>query len=46
VTAHLRGRDDGLIVVKPALDRVGRFADLLEGDPNEKAFAALRRLRT
>lgn len=30
VRAYLAGRDDGLVSVAPALERVGRLADLLE----------------
>ncbi|MCI4679027.1 hypothetical protein K9U39_17795 [Rhodoblastus acidophilus] len=29
--------------MRPTLDRVERFADLLETDPDDPAFAALRR---
>jgi putative transposase len=37
------GRDDGLVVVKPLLDRVGDFAKLLQPDPNDDAqFATIR----
>ena len=43
VRAHLEGRDDGLVRVRPVLDRVGRFADLLDSDPDDPQFAALRR---
>ena len=39
VRAHLAGRDDGLVRVKPLLDRAPRFADLLEGEPDAAAFA-------
>ena len=42
VGAHLAGRDDGLVSVRPLLDRAPRFADLLDGAPDEAAFAALR----
>ena len=38
VRAHLAGRDDGLVRVKPLLDRAPRFADLLEGEPDAAAF--------
>jgi putative transposase len=41
--AHLKGRDDGLVRVRPVLDRVARFADLLETQADDPAFAALRR---
>jgi putative transposase len=41
--AHLEGRDDGLVDVRPLLARAPRFADLLDSDPNDEAFAALRR---
>jgi len=44
VRAHLAGRGDGLVTVKPALDRVGDFAKLLEPDAaDEERFAAVRR---
>ena len=43
VRAHLRGQDDGLVRTKPVLDRIARFADLLETDADDPAFAALRR---
>ncbi len=43
VRAHLKGRDDGLVRVRPVLDRVADFADLLESDADDPAFAALRR---
>jgi putative transposase len=40
--AHLAGKDDGLVTVRPALDPVSSFADLLLEDRDE-ALAALRR---
>jgi putative transposase len=40
--AHLAGCDDGLVGVKPVLDRVHSFARLIGGDVGEDAFAALR----
>ena len=43
VRAHLAGRDDGLVEVRPLLDRAPNFADLLDADPDDPAFAALRR---
>ncbi len=42
VRAHLAGEDDALVSVRPVLDRVERFASLLEGDGDEVAFRALR----
>jgi putative transposase len=42
VRAHLTGVDDELVSVRPVLDRVDRFADLLIDDPDERAFQALR----
>jgi putative transposase len=43
VAAHLAGRDDGLAVVRPILDRVANFADLLAAPADDAAFEALRR---
>ena len=43
VRAHLAGRDDGLVAVKPLLDRAPRFADLVEGEADEASWTALRR---
>ena len=43
VRAHLRGEDDGLVKARPILDRVARFADLMETDADDPAFIALRR---
>jgi putative transposase len=40
--AHLDARDDALVRVAPLLDRNGRFADLVEGEIDRLAFAALR----
>jgi putative transposase len=40
--AHLEGRDDALVRVSPLLDRFGRFGDLIEGETDRIAFAALR----
>ena len=37
VRAHLEGRDDALVEVRPALERAPRFADLLEMSPGEQA---------
>jgi putative transposase len=42
VRAHLAGEDDELVSVRPVLDRLGQFADLLAGDPDDAAFQALR----
>jgi hypothetical protein len=39
--AHLAGRDDGLVRVQPLIDRAPRFADLLDTDADDPAFAAL-----
>jgi hypothetical protein len=40
--AHLSGRDDGLVRVAPLLDRIGRFANLIEADscPRQAASTA------
>ena len=35
--AHLQGRDDALVEVGPALERMPRFADLLELSLDEQA---------
>jgi putative transposase len=42
----LTGRDDGLTLLAPALDRFPRFADLIEGEEREELQAALRRAET
>lgn len=43
VHAHLAGRDDGLVTVKPVLERVARFGELIEGVADDDAsFAAIR----
>jgi hypothetical protein len=43
VKAHLSGCDDGLVTVKPVLDRVPDFVRLLAmGQSDDAAFAALR----
>src|SRR5208337_2131964 len=41
VRAHLAGRDDGLVSVRPLIDRAPRFADLLEGEAAAAAFVRL-----
>ncbi len=43
VRAHLSRRDDGLVSVRPLLDRAPRFADMIEGEPDAEAFRLLRR---
>jgi putative transposase len=43
VRAHFRGEDDGLVRTRPALDRLAHFADLLETEADDPAFAKLRR---
>jgi putative transposase len=43
VHAHLTGRDDGLTTLAPVLERYPRFEGLIDGQPDEGAFAALRR---
>jgi putative transposase len=43
VRAHLAGRDGGHVKMRPLVDRVPRFADLLEGEADDPAFLALRR---
>ena len=39
----MRGEDDGLVKARPILDRLARFADLMETDADDPAFMALRR---
>jgi putative transposase len=39
----LAGRSDGLVDVGPLLRRAANFADLLDADADDPAFAALRR---
>jgi putative transposase len=40
--AHLAGRDDDLVSVAPLLRRIRDFRELLRGDADDPAFAALR----
>jgi putative transposase len=40
--AHLAERDDALVRVAPLIERVGRFADLIDREPDHSLFAALR----
>jgi putative transposase len=42
VRAHLAGADDGLVSVRPVLDRSPHFADLLRTDPDDAVFRTLR----
>jgi putative transposase len=42
VRAHLEGKDDGLVTVTPALDRVADFAALIAEQGNDSSFAAIR----
>jgi putative transposase len=42
VRAHLDGKDDGLVTVKPVLDRVSDFAAAIADQGNAAAFAELR----
>jgi len=46
VGAHLQGEDDGRAAVRPVLDRVERFAELIATDADDPAFAALRAAET
>jgi putative transposase len=49
VRAHLAGEDDGLVTVRPLLDRIEPFADILttsRGEIAAAAFAALRAAET
>jgi len=46
-SAHLAGRDDGLVEVAPLLERCdGRFADLIAEEPEPALVAALRAAET
>jgi putative transposase len=42
VRAHLAGNDDGLVNVRPVLDRVQDFASLIADQADDSGFAALR----
>ena len=42
VRAHLAGKDDGLVTVRPVLDRVADFASLIANPADEAGFATLR----
>ena len=42
VRAHLAAEDDGLVTVRPVLDRVERFAELIRTEADDPAFALLR----
>ena len=44
--AHLRGQDDGLVTVRPLLDRVDSSADLLEVPADTELVAALTKGQT
>jgi putative transposase len=46
VRAHLRGKDDGLVQVRPLLDRLGDFTAFLGTAEDEQATRALRRSET
>ena len=47
VRAHLAGRDDGVVTVAPALERVGPFAAFLDETADaDAALIALRRAET
>ncbi|MGD0192185.1 MAG: transposase [Rhizomicrobium sp.] len=47
VRAHLKGEDDGLVKVRPLLERVADFRTLVAPDPRDTdCFAALRRSET
>jgi putative transposase len=41
--AHVRGRDDGLVAVKPLLDLVGDWRGFLSGGLTEDEYKELRR---
>lgn len=42
VGAHMAGEDDGLVTVKPVLDRVDRFSELIGTDADDPGFARFR----
>ena len=44
-SAHLAGRDDGLVKVRPLLDRIGDFATFLADDADDADPAAANALR-
>jgi putative transposase len=44
--AYLAGEDDGLVKVRPLLDRVGSPADLIRADLDDAGFAAIRAAET
>ena len=46
VRAHLLKRDDGLVKVRPVLDRFADFASMLETEPTDLAMNALRKAET
>ncbi len=47
VGAHLSGKDDGIVATRPILERcAGRFADLIEAEPDVRRIAALRAAET
>jgi putative transposase len=45
-SAHLAGKDDGLAIVAPLLERVGDFAAFLGGQEDQQATRALRMAET
>ena len=46
VRAHLAAEDDGLVIVRPVLDRFPDFAGMLEVEPTGAEMNALRRAET
>jgi putative transposase len=44
--AHLAGRDDQLVTVRPLLDRAGEFAAFLGAEEDQQATRALRMAET
>lgn len=46
VRAHLAGADDGLVCVRPVLDRTDSFRDLIDGDADDPRFGAFRAAET
>ena len=44
--AHLQGKDDAIVTVRPLLERIPNFADFLAGAEDHAAIMAIRRSRS